>query len=334
MISKRTTIHRSLNIPFDQLESSRMADREDGGQYYRDLLSSPRYLLKTIEYATGRLFILYPPTPLLLPLLVKLRLRVERFECDILSHIGSLTLPSLTSLEIRHEFNNNPSIVAGEMYGAILGLLRRSNCSLTHLSFTSLVGSPDAFAEILDRSPDLEDLSIDICEEGTLGKLHFAPDSPCPVLPKLERLTIHRSLWSDLEELNRNQMAILVEVIKSRTSHLVTSRTKQVLKEVVFKWDSELFLFSSIHASGDATRHFGLEPQHNHLTPFPLPSLNLVLKMLDKWSAWTDLSNNETMQDVEKALEKMEMLEIQKHDTRLLMVRSQNLCSMSRTISI
>ncbi|KAF5337260.1 hypothetical protein D9611_002997 [Ephemerocybe angulata] len=169
--------------------------------------------------------------------------QVEELKVDggitgtVMTQLDTLTLPSLKHLEVRRRTSPGPT------FDSILGLIKRSGCSLEHLCVLTLEHGPQvSFPKILALSPQITELYIASPGDDMLEALISDPTSPDPVLPKMKTLLIFDRYLGGARSIN---IAALSAVIKSRTGRLGkgedTRGMAQALEEVILYslwWDN------------------------------------------------------------------------------------------------
>ncbi|TEB29372.1 hypothetical protein FA13DRAFT_1734562 [Coprinellus micaceus] len=221
---------------WSQLENVYYAVHSESVEVYHTIMDAQPTFLRTLEYSARTFRLLPLAITIPLPHLEKLSLRIATdIECDIFSHLDTLTLPTLTHLELWGKLH----IANQDAYDAIRTLVERSGCSLRML-FMCLsdneLADANNFKKLIALSPDLEVLHLTVPKSEVLEALVLKPTSPEPVLPKLRRLGLHShgpSSW-DVTLLDGK---VLATIIESRTRALVDQEEPhqyQTLDEVIF----------------------------------------------------------------------------------------------------
>lgn len=318
-----TILH--ITLPWSQLQEFSANAQSDTS--YLDILQAQPPELRKLEYSATatNISILNDSAPLTLPNLERFVLRpceVHDSDLDILEHLDLLNLPALTHLEIRGVASPNTN----RLYDRILSLVVRSRCSLTslciHTSESFTTGQWAPCAKLLALCPELTHLLIASPEGELLNKLIFDPTSPSPILPKLKALLICNS---DVGGVSRVIDApTLMKVIKSRTEGL-PERTPQTLEEVTFIWDDSEMLQLQISFLELAETLSEDLPMFNSLQTEAEELASRARLTLDShFSRWyhprREYLNPKLHLKLNQFLSRLESIDLEKHDTRPLMV--------------
>lgn len=194
---KMATDEFTLVLPWSQLTSF------DGWlprcNAYRDLVSIPRPRLKRIKYqSTSNTPMPAGPSTSIFPNLTGFYFSSESEEImtnDFASHLDTLTLPSLTHLEI----------IGSNAYSEVftrklLSLVQRSHCPLYALDVrTNVPPNNAAFMTLLSLCPSIEDLSVREISAGYLRRLVLDPAASKPMLPNLRNFRISVPVQHNLD---------------------------------------------------------------------------------------------------------------------------------------
>ncbi|KAJ2915732.1 hypothetical protein MD484_g4698, partial [Candolleomyces efflorescens] len=222
-------------LPWPQLEH--FSEASFSGRSYSDLVKEQPQHLRKLVYKVQHTPDLSLWTPLLLPSLERLRIRVGLPGPAILSHLDLLALPALVDLEIRGTF-----APADPLYSKVLALIRRSGCSLERLALDGFNAQEGVFSSILSSCPKLTSLDIANVESEPLQVLVLDTGSLAPVVPKLNNLVIRSRKVEGVNSIIDSKA--LVRLIKSRTTGIPGGGLGQIepLREVNFVWDDDEML--------------------------------------------------------------------------------------------
>ncbi|KAJ2921042.1 hypothetical protein H1R20_g16055, partial [Candolleomyces eurysporus] len=188
--------------------------------------------------------------------LERLTLYANQRSLSLFTLFELITLPALSRLTIRGEFSPLESL-ASSVCKKVLDLIKRSKCSLQHLSFEfPLDTRQEAIYHILSLSPDLEYLEVPHLDSEGLRRLVLTPDraessnpsaSHPNILPKLKILKLcwygdfdspeTNPPYFPLNETGIVDASALKDVVHSRTQALYAlngdlSRESHPLEEV------------------------------------------------------------------------------------------------------
>jgi hypothetical protein len=189
----------AIDLPWSHLQSLRSRLSKQSTAAYEGLIKSRPLGLKKLDYAMERKFwqgLSLPNTPCFLPNLTELHLYLgfnDSSEFTLFAgHMGTLSLPSLTTLTLVHVHYSSVGPLE-DLASNVVFLIQRSKCDLRKLTIIDqrAPDAPDALHDVLVTCPNLAELDIPKPTAGFLNRLTLHPAQRTPILPYLTHLKIH-----------------------------------------------------------------------------------------------------------------------------------------------
>lgn len=321
----------SVRLPWGQIK---IAEITDSTFAYRDLmLSQPECLEELIVHSYSRDH-LYPAS-----ICLALSLRILSFNflddssglpASFVDHFDRLVLPSLVELSVQCSKIEDQATSFGTM---IKGLVQRSACSLTVLKLPLEISrshpESKAIFDAFSMLPTVETLSIKRIDADGLRRLTWETSSSTLLLPSLKFINVDEQPID--EATHKVTINALMDMIKSRTTPNnplvppalqvdISGYDTQSLHSYLVEWETEN-LFASV-VDSPAPSLTVLSPTPAGDSPF-----DFLEKTAQRMNLYTygDCDSDDlqmaALQACAESLRDCEDLEVENHNTSILMVR-------------
>ncbi|RXW16241.1 hypothetical protein EST38_g9608 [Candolleomyces aberdarensis] len=311
-----------FSLPFHQIEDFTASFGSNA--VYQDFIEALPLNLRVLNCLGHYIPPIPLPVPITLSKLVEVSFSLEDNGATLHTLFEYLTAPSLSTLSI---IGSHP-VPSDSLTRNLSMMIQRSKCSLESLILDCADTRLSAFTNILCLSSNITKLDIPHLDTERLRFLILDVNSPNPILPKLRRLWIRncgRSILPGSFELEILDAVTFMEMLNSRTTardydYGVNKGKFAVLEEV------HLFGYDDVKLHSDLKLTEPPEDENQAIMDDLAAKFESTLDK--KWSQFlhsdtghaTDFVNIKLHMELDRELREMENLDLEKYDTRVLVV--------------